>query len=185
MARKKILLLLSLCCCWWTMTAQLPQRQTVSSEPTRANSVYLGVSGGMSKHYLILSYKTERFTGAFGQVDAFVFLTENITVGANFAYHRGFGNKKHVDFDMAEVLISGAYYFKSSWNPNVSFGLGYFEDYVPHFGMVPAIGIMPKIAKNVYFKAKGSVVFYDMGGRFFKIEAGFAFKVFQHKPVKR
>ena len=182
--RKKILLLLSLCFCWWTMTAQLPQRQIVSSEPTRVNSVFLGVSGGMSIPFSFLA-KTQKL-GGFGQAEVFVFVHKYIALGADFAYHYFPGKGDSIGIAMQEVLISGSFFFNSSWNPNISIGLGYYgEPGASHFGMVPGIGIMPKISKRVYFKARGSVAFFDMDGHFFKLEAGFAFMVFQHKPVKR
>ena len=181
---KKILLLLSLCCCWWTMTAQLHQRQVISSEPTRVNSVFLGVSGGMSIPFSEIA-KTQKL-GCFGQTEVFVFVHKNITLGADFAYHYFPGKGDSIGIAMQEVLINGAFFFNSSWNPHISIGLGYYGEYgTSHFGMIPGIGIMPRIAKRVYFKARGSAAFFNMDGHFFKIETGFAFMVFQHKPIKK
>jgi hypothetical protein len=174
-------------------TAQLSQRQTTpTSKPSRVNSVFLGVSGGMSKLFLTVqgndgNKDKAQFTGDFGQAEAFVFVTENITLGADFAYHYFFWNNKYANFVMPEVLITGAFYLpSSSLNPHLSLSLGYYgEPHTSHFGMVPGIGIMPKIANRIYFKAKGSAVFFNIGGYFFKLEAGFAFMVFQHKPLRK
>jgi hypothetical protein len=167
------------------LTAQLPPRQPVQpSKPTRVNSVYLGVDGGLSVPFSHIA-KTQSL-GYFGQAEIFVFVTENITVGTDLAYHYFPGKKNRVDIAMWEVLINGAYYFDSPWNTHIALGLGYYgEPGTSHFGMVPGIGIMPQIAKSIYFKARGSAAFFDMDGHFFKIEAGIIFKVFQHKPIKR
>ena len=185
MTRKKTLLLLTICCCCLMATAQLPQRQVAPpSEPSRVNSVFLGVSGGLSIPFSFIA-ETQSL-GGFGQADVFVFVTKNITVGVDFAYHYFPGKGNLSDIAMQEVLINGAFYFNSSWNPHVSLGLGYYgEPGTSHFGMVPGFGIMPKIANRVYLKAKGSAAFFNMDGHFFKIEAGVAFMVFQHKPIKR
>jgi hypothetical protein len=183
--QNKVLLLLFLCCCQLIMTAQPPQRPaTPPSQPLRANSVYLGVSGGPSIPFSNLA--STQSLGGFGQAEIFVFVTENITLGTDFAYHYFLGKKDSVDIAIPEVLISGAFFFDSPWNPHISLGLGYYgEPGTSHFGMVPGIGIMPKIVKFLYFKARGSAVFFDMDGHFFKVEAGLVFKVFQHKPIRR
>jgi hypothetical protein len=167
------------------MTAQLPQRQTTStSEPSRVNSVFLGVAGGLGIPFSNIA--TSQSLGLFGQAEAFVFVTENITLGADAAYHYFFGKNNSVAIAMQEVLINGAFHFNSTWNTHISFGLGYYgEPGTSHFGMVPGIGIMPKIANRVYFKARGSAAFFDIDGHFFKIEAGFVFMVFQHKPLRK
>jgi hypothetical protein len=167
------------------MKAQLPQRQVVQpNEPSRVNSVYLGVSGGLSIPFSNIA--TTQSVGFFGQAEGFVFVTENITLGADLAYHYFLGKNNLVNVGMWEVLINGTYYFHSSWNPHFSLGLGYYGELgASHFGMVPGIGIMPRIAKNIYFKAKGSAAFFNMDGHFFKIEAGLTFMVFQHKPIRR
>ena len=186
MIRNKMLLLLCLCCCRLMMTAQLPQRQSAAppSEPSRVNSVYLGVAGGLSIPFSNIA--TTQTLGGFGQAEIFVFVTERITLGADFAYHYFLGKKNSVDIAMQEVLINGAFFFNSSWNTHISLGLGYYgEPGASHFGMVPGIGIMPEIVNWLYFKGRGSVAFFDMDGHFFKVEAGIIFKVFQHKPVKR
>jgi len=162
------------------------QPKTVSQDrPSRVNSVFLGVSGGMPIYHYI-SNRNSYFTGYSGQAEAFVFVTENITVGANYTYNFFPGSDTLYRFAMDEVLISGAYHFKSSWNPHISVGFGYYGELgESHFGLTPGIGIMPKIANRVYFKARGSVAFFNIGGQLFKFEAGFTFMVFQHKPVKR
>jgi len=169
-------------------TAQLPQRQTTpTGEPSRVNSVFLGVGGGYSCYrYIPLNGNPLFFNGGFGQADVFVFVTENITLGTNYAYHLFNGRDTVKNFSVDEVLISGALHFESPWNPHISLGLGYYGDTDGgHFGLVPGIGIMPRIANNVYFKARGAVAFFDIGGPIFKIEAGLTFMVFQHKPIKR
>jgi hypothetical protein len=170
------------------MKAQYSQRQTVNTvEPSRVNSVCLGVSGGGSLfHFIPVQGKNISFFGGFGQAEVFFFVTENITVGANYAYHFFHGKDSIANFPMDEVLISGAYHFKSSWNPHISFGLGYYGD--PdgnHLGMVPGIGVMPKIAQNIYIKVRASAAFFNMGGQDFKIEVGLIFEVFQHKPIRK
>jgi hypothetical protein len=185
MMRKTILLILCICCCQLITSAQLPRPAAPPSEPSRLNSVYLGVSGGLS---IPFSSIAETHTiGGFGQAEIFVFVTENITVGADLAYHY-FPSKKDTlaDIAMQEVLINGAFYFESSWNPHISLGLGYYgEPGASHFGMVPKIGIMPKITNRIYFTAQASANFFDMDGHFFKVGAGIIFMVFQHKPIKR
>ena len=167
------------------MTAQLPQRQTVQpSEPSRLNTVYLGAAGGLSIPFSHIS-ETQSL-GFFGQAEVFVFLTERITLGADFAYYYFLGKKNYVDIAMQEVLINGAYFFNSKWNPHVSLGLGYYgEPGTSHFGMVPGVGIMPRIAEKIYFKARGSAAFFNMDGHFFKVEAGVVFMVFRHKPIPK
>ena len=188
MIRNKILLLLCLCCCRLMMTAQLPQRQTVQpSEPSRVNSVCLGVAGGGSLFHLIPTQgKSISFFGGFGQAEVFFFVTENITLGANYTYHYFAGKDSIANFAMDEVLISGAYHFKHSLNPHVSLGLGYYgSSDGNHFGLVPGVGIMPKVAKNIYIKARVSAAFFDMGGQDFKLEAGVVFVVFRHKPIPK
>ena len=182
----KIFALCTLCCCGLTLTAQLPQQRptTATSEPLRVNNVYLGVNGGVSIPFSNLA--TTRTIGGFGQAEIFVFVTENITVGADFAYHYFPGKDNLVNIAMQEVLINGAFYFKSSWNPHISLGLGYYgEPGTSHFGMVPGIGIMPKIANNIYFTARASTAFFNMDGHFFKISAGVTFMVYRHKPIKK
>ena len=187
MIRKKILLLLFICCGCLMATAQLPQRQVApTSEPSRVNSVFLGVSGGLSSFHFISQLLDTHFIGYFGQAGAFVFVTENITLGADYAYLFFNGKDSIRNFAMDEVLISGAFHFDSPLNLHISLGFGYYgEPDGSHFGLVPSIGIMPRIAKNIYFKARGSAAFFDIGGQVFKIEAGLTFMVFQHKPIKR
>ena len=185
MIHKKILLSLCLCCCWLITTAQLPQRQSVTpSKPSRVNSVFLGVSGGMSVPFSFIAHSQS--VGGFGQAEVFVFLTENITSGTNIAYHYFPGKKNYYNIDMWEVLINGAYHFNHRLNPHISLGLGYYgEPGTSHFGMVPGIGIMPKINNWFYLKARASASFFNIDGHFFKIEAGFTFMVFKHKPIPK
>jgi len=182
---KRIQLFLILCCCCLMTTAQPPQRQTTSTvEPPRINNVCLSLSGGTNIPFSHLA--TTKKVGGFGQADIFFFLTENITAGADFAYYFFPGKGHTTNIAMQEVLISGAYYFRSKWNPNISFGLGYYgEPGTSHFGFVPGVGIMPKITNNIYFTAKASVAFFDMDGHFFKIGAGITFVIFRHKPIRK
>jgi hypothetical protein len=166
------------------MSAQLPRPAAPPSEPSRLNSVYLGVTGGLSIPFSHIA--NTQAVGGFGQAEIFVFVTENITIGTDFAYHYFPGKDRFVDIAMQEVLINGAFYFPSSWNPHISLGLGYYgEPGTSHFGMVPGIGIMPKITNRIYFTARASANFFDMNGHFFKVGAGIIFMVFQHKPIKR
>jgi hypothetical protein len=167
------------------MTAQLPQRPAApSSEPSRVNSVYLGVSGGLSIPFSNIA--ATQSIGGFGQAEIFVFLTEKITVGTDFAYHYFLGKDKFIDIAMQEVLINGAFYFNHSWNPHISLGLGYYgEPGTSHFGMVPGICIMPRIANNIYLSARASTAFFNIDGHFFKVGAGVIFMVYRHKPIPR
>ena len=191
--RRKMLFLLFICCQFIT-TAQPPQRPAAPpSEPPRVNSVYLGVAGGTSIPFSNIA--ASQTIGGFGQAEIFVFVTEYISVGTDLAYHYfpaknkdmdTIGRKKFHDVAMMEVLISGAFHLNSPWNPHLSVGLGYYgEAGASHFGMVPGIGIMPRIAKNIYIKANASTAFFDMDGHFFKIGAGVVFMVYRHKPIKR
>jgi len=184
MIPKKILTIICLCCCNLVMTAQLPRPPAPPPEPTRVNNVYLGVVGGLSVPFSNLAVTQK--VGGFGQAEVFVFVTKYITLGADFAYHYFPGKGDSIDIAMQEVLINGGFYFDHSLNPHISFGLGYYgEPGASHLGMVPGIGIMPKITDRVYFTARASANFFDMNGHFFKVCAGFTFMVFQHKPIKK
>jgi len=182
---QKAILFLLICYCQFNLTAQSPQRPAAPpSDPARVNSVYLGVAGGTSIPFSNIA--VARSTGGFGQAEVFVFVTEYISVGADFAYHYLPGKDLYVDIAMQEVLINGGFYLNRSWNPYISVGLGYYgAPGTSHFGMVPGIGIMPRIAKNIYVKANASTAFFDMNGHFFKIGAGVVFMVYRHKPIKR
>jgi len=191
---QKAILFLLICYCQFNLTAQSPQRPAAPpSEPPRVNSVYLGVAGGTSIPFSNIA--ASQTIGGFGQAEIFVFVTEYISVGTDFAYHYFpkknadtdiTGKKKFHDVAMMEVLINGTFHLNSPWNPHLSVGLGYYgEAGASHFGMVPGIGIMPRIAKNIYIKANASTAFFDMDGHFFKIGAGVVFMVYRHKPIKR
>jgi len=188
MMKKTMLFLLLVCCKGIMMTAQLPRPAAPPSEPTRVNSVFLGVTGGLSIPFSLLA--ETRAIGGFGQAEVFVFVTKNITLGADCAYHYFPGKRKDslnfVNIAILEVLINGSFYLNHPLNPHITAAIGYYgEPNVSHLGLVPGVGIMPKITNKIYFTVRASANFFDMNGHFFKVGAGLTFKVFQHKPIKK
>lgn len=179
--KKGILLALYMFALGLTAFAQRPDAR--DPEQLR-NSVFVNINGGVAPASTHLS-KTVNM-GYFGQASVNVFVRHNISAGVDYSYNH-FPDKKNSnrgDYYLHEVLLQGAFYFKSSWHPYLSVGFGYYGNYGQGlFGFTPGIGFMKRVANRVYITAKGSFVLIDSNS-FAKIGVGVAFQVYKHKPFK-